>query len=431
MRSILLPLSLLMASAALLPAQQAPLDLGALQRAAVARDARAAQRALLERATDLRVQGVRDALKPQFSLSAQNTHQSDVTYLPIKLPTVAVPIPPKDRWASALDVTQVLYDGGATSHRAAIERARLAESEAGVDAAIEPLRDEVARTYFSVILLRATEQQLGYVASDLSAMLADTRARVREGAALGRDSAAVRAALIGAQSQAAEAHARQRAAAANLERLTGIVITDSTQLAAPEWGANIDAITGDVAALRARPEFARLSKSAERLDAERGLAGAENRPRVMAFGSAGYGRPGLNQFKPDVASFWQAGVKIEWAPFTWGSAARSRELATLQQRILATEERALGEQLARAVQGDLDDRRRLREQLARDDEVIALRREALAQGSAQQREGAITAAEGVTLRMDLAEAELARVRHRLELAQSEARIATTLGLSPR
>ena len=74
---------------------------------------------------------------------------------------------------------------------------------------------------------------------------------------------------------------------------------------------------------------------------------------------------------------------------------------------------------------------RLRTQLADDDEVIVLRDIALAQGEAQRREGVITAAEAVSLRSDLTEARLTRERHRIELAQAEARIATTLGLSPR
>ena len=63
--------------------------------------------------------------------------------------------------------------------------------------------------------------------------------------------------------------------------------------------------------------------------------------------------------------------------------------------------------------------------------MIALRELASAQGDAQRREGAITAAESVQLRTDVVEARLARERHRIELAQAEARIATTLGLSPR
>jgi outer membrane protein TolC len=425
-----------LATAPGLGAQQtttAGLELGALQRAAVARDARAAQRDLLGQSAALRLRGIDDALKPQFSLSAANTHQSDVTYLALKVPGASVPIPPKDRWSSALDVTQVLYDGGAASHRAAIERARLAEAIAGVDATLEPLRDEVSRVFFAAALLQSSERELTEMVRDLDAVLTDTRARVREGAALGRDSASVRAEWRSAQSRLAQARSARRAALATLGRLTGTVIGDSTPLLLPAWDERLRALdsAGDPAALRGRAEFARLDRSRDRLDQERALAGVENRPKVAAFADAGYGRPGLNQFKADPAGFWQAGVRVEWTPFTWGSAARSRELAVLQQRTLETEARALADQLARAVQGDLEERTRLRAQLQDDDEVIALRAQALAQGDAQRREGVITAAEAVALRSDLTEARLARERHRIELAQAEARIVTTLGLAPR
>ncbi|HVZ47971.1 MAG TPA: TolC family protein, partial [Gemmatimonadaceae bacterium] len=231
----------------------------------------------------------------------------------------------------------------------------------------------------------------------------------------------------------AQAQAARRATLANLRRLTGVTIADGDTLVLPDWSARLRGLDagGDAAALRARPEFQQLALSRARLDRERRLAGVENRPRVVAFAEGGYGRPGLNQFKADPAGYWQAGVKVEWQPFTWGSAGRNDELSVLQERVLTTEEQALADRLARAVQGDVENRARLKAQLADDDEVVALREEALAQGEAQRREGVITAAEAVGLRRDVTDARLARERHRIELAQAEADIVTTLGLTPR
>ncbi|MEA3244916.1 MAG: TolC family protein [Gemmatimonadota bacterium] len=414
-------------------AQQPPPTLADLQRAAVARDARAAQRDLLRDATTLQVRSIRDGLRPQFTVSASNSHASDVTYLSLKVPGVSVPIPPRDRWSGAMDVSQVLYDGGGTGRREAVETARLAENLSGVDAALQPLRTEVTNTFFAAVLLQSNERVLASAVAQLESVLAETRERVRAGAALGRDSATVRAEWRNAQARLAEVRASRQAALTNLRRLTGVAIADSAALPLPDWSAQLGAIdsAGGPAALRARPEFSQLELARERLGRERDLAGVENRPKVMAFAEGGYGRPGLNQFKADPAGFWQAGVKVEWRPFTWGSAARNGEIATLQQQVLATQERALAEQFARAVQGDLDNRARLRAQLATDDEVIALRQEALDQGEAQRREGVITAAEAVGLRSDLTTARLAREQHRVELAQAEANIVTTLGLTPR
>ncbi len=426
-------LAALLLLARLALAQQPPPTLADLQRAALARDARAAQRDLLRQATDLRIRSIRDALRPQFTVTASNSHANDVTYLTLRVPGVAVPIPPRDRWSGAVDVSQVLYDAGGTRRREAVESARFAESAASVDASLEPLRAEVTSAFFTAVLLQSSEQVLAAAVTQLEAVLGETRERVRAGAALGRDSAAVRAEWRNAQAQLAQVRASRYAALTNLQRLTGVAIADTTSLPIPDWSAQLDSIAsaGGPATIRARPEFRQLARARERLGRERDLAGVENRPRLVAFAEGGYGRPGLNQFKSDPAGFWQAGVKVEWQPFTWGSAARNEELAVLQQEVLATQERALADQLARAVQGDLDHRTRLRAQLAIDDEVIALREEALAQGEAQRREGVITAAEAVGLRSDLTAARLARERHRVELAQAEAGIVTTLGLTPR
>ncbi|MCC7194980.1 MAG: TolC family protein [Gemmatimonadaceae bacterium] len=412
----------------------ASVTLADLQRAAIARDARAAQRDLLREAADLRIRSIRNTLLPRFTVSASNSHASDVTHLNLALPGGApVPIPPRDRWSGAVDVAQVVYDGGAASRAEAVEAARLSENVAGVDAALEPLRAEVTGAFFATALMRATESELSAAVSDLETVLAETRARVREGAALGRDSASVRAEWRGAQARLAQARSSRRAAMANLERLTGVALPESTSLTLPDWGARLAALdsAGGAANLRERPEFTQVARTRARLDTERGLAAVENRPRVLAFLDGGYGRPGLNQFESDPARFWQAGIKVEWAPFTWGSSQRNEELAALQQKVLLTEERALADRLARAVQGDIENRARLAAQLRDDDEVIALRADALAQGEAQRREGVITAAEAVGLRSALTDARLARERHRIELAQAEANIATTLGLTPR
>jgi outer membrane protein TolC len=142
------------------------------------------------------------------------------------------------------------------------------------------------------------------------------------------------------------------------------------------------------------------------------------------------GRPGLNQFQVTPDEFWQAGVRVEWRPYTWGSASRTREQLALQARLLDTEERALAGALSRAVAGALAEVDRLRRQLEEDVEVIALREEVLRAAEVQHREAMITAAELVELRTDLLEARLTRDRHRIDLARAEARILDTLGARP-
>ena len=185
-----------------------------------------------------------------------------------------------------------------------------------------------------------------------------------------------------------------------------------------------------VAALRRRPEFEQFERSRLRLDREIAYTATENRPRLYAFGQAGVGLPGLDQFRTSSDAFWQAGVKLEWHPWTWGSAGRTAAAYRLQQQIVATEEQALGRQLARNVLADLEDIGRLKAALADDERIVTLRAEVERQSRAQFDEGAITTPDYVEARTDVVEARLALERHRVELAQARARYRTTLGLTP-
>ncbi len=138
--------------------------------------------------------------------------------------------------------------------------------------------------------------------------------------------------------------------------------------------------------------------------------------------------PGLNQFRTTSDAFWQAGIRVEWRPWTWRSAGREAEALRLQQRVLETEEQAFARSLARAVATQIEDIKRLRAALAEDERVVALRDTVERQARLQHDEGAITTADYVETRTDVLEARLILQRHRVELAQARAAYLTTLGL---
>jgi outer membrane protein TolC len=350
---------------------------------------------------------------------------------------VDAPRPPKDRWQAVLGVQQLVYDGGLLSGRRAIERARLAESREGVRAELYRLRAEVNASFFSAFLLQERAAELEALARDLEARLAVVRARVREGTALPGDTAAVQAELLRARQARDEVAAARRASLAVLSRLAGREVGEGTALALPDL-ADAAARARAAAAegggedgVRARPEFAQFARARERIGREAALATVERRPRVVAFGQAGYGRPGLDQFNEDPDEFWTAGVRLEWRPWDWGTASRRTEALRVEQRLVDTREAAFAESLERGVQQDLEEMDRLAAVVETDDRIIALREQVERQARAQLDEGVITAAEYVEARTDVLDARVERQRHRAALAQARARYLTTLGLEPR
>ena len=411
---------------------QDTLRLPAMQEAAARSDPRGQQRELLRSATDLRQAVIGSDRLPRLTLNGWASHQSDVTQPEFGTPGVTFPEFPKDRWQSTLDVEQPLYDGRDVSRRRAVEQARHAESEAGVEVALYELRSDVNSAFYSAFLLDKRAHEFEALVTDLDARLAAVRARVEAGTALGRDAAEIEAELVRAQLRRDEARASRRAALSILSELVGTPVDTTAVLTLPEEAPELTAPADQatLAGLRERPEFEQLRLSRARIDREAEATSVENRPRLFAFGQAGVGLPGLDQFKRSSDAFWQAGIRLEWRPWTWRSAARTAAALHLERDALATEEEALGRQLARAVATDLEDISRLKSTLADDERIVGLRTEVERQARAQYDEGAITTPDYVEARTDVLEARLELDRHRVELAQARSRYLTTLGLKP-
>ncbi len=412
---------------------QVTLRVERLQEAALRSDPRADQHALLRAARDLRLAVIAADRLPQLEFNGQATHQSDVTRPTFGVPGITVPDFPKERWQTTLDVEQRLYDGGDVARRRELEAARHAESEAALEVSLYELRSDVNSAFYSAFLFEKRWAEYEALVTDLDARLAAVRARVDAGTALGRDAAEIEAERVRAGLQRDEARASRRASLAVLADLVGrpvdttavlMLPTDEPERTHPADGATL-------AALRRRPEFDQFRRSRERLDREIAYTTTENRPKLFAFGQGGVGLPGLDQFRSSSDAFYQVGVKVKWRPWTWRSAGRTAAAFRLQQEIVATEEKALGRKLARAVVTDLEDISRLQAALADDQRIVSLRTEVERQARAQYDEGAITTPEYVETRTDVAEARLTLERHRVELAQARSRYLTTLGITPR
>ena len=411
---------------------QDTLQVERLQEAALQSDPRANQRGLLRAATDQRLAVLASERLPQLEINGSGSYQSDITRPTLNIPGAVFPNLPKHHWQTTLDVRQRLYDGGDLARRRELEEARHAESEAAVDVALYGLRSEVNSAFFAAFLLDKQSREFEALVGDLDARLAAVRARVEAGTALGREAAEIEAEQVRASLQRDEARASRRASLAILANLVGQRIDTGAVLVLPtdepERTHPVD--PSAAAGLRLRPEFERFRQSRFRLDREAAYTTAENKPRLFAFGQAGVGLPGLDQFRQSSDAFWQAGLKMEWRPWTWRSARRKAAAFRLEQDVVETEEQALARSLARAVAVDLENIARLSATLAEDERVVALRTEIERQARAQHDEGAITAEDYVETRTDVLEARLTLERHRVELAQARSNYLTTLGLTP-
>jgi outer membrane protein TolC len=364
---------------------------------------------------------------PQLTTNGEATYQSEVASIPVNIPGVEVPEPPKARVEAALNADLLLYDGGALEARRAAERAQLAAEKAEIAATLYPLRAEVSQSFFSALLLQERMRESATLIEELEARLALVRSRVLAGAALPGDTAALRADLLRVQQQRQELAAERRVALLVLGRLTGREISGADVLVLPELASERMAS----AELRPHPQYEVFAARGEALERQAAVIRARSRPQASAFGKLAYGRPGLQQFTDEFHEYGLVGIRVRWTPWDWGANRRERQELRLQREILDTEEAAFAERLRRQVERPLAAITRLREALETDERIIALREQIVRQTRAQFDERAVTAAQYVDALTDLEAARVARLRHRVELVQARADYLNILGVELR
>jgi outer membrane protein TolC len=409
-------------------AAQQPLQLGDLQQSAIATDPRSREFDLLARQSDLRVRTITATRLPTVSIEGQAQYQSDVPIAPFRLPN-GQPLfsPPKATYDSFFRVEQRLFDP-ARGAQTALERAQLSEQQARVRTTLFALRQQVNDAFFAAALLQERAGALQAIIDNLRARLSEMNARVREGTALASDSATIEAGMLQREQDREELNANRRAALALLSTLTGRQISEADPLALPDLSALVAEARRAPKELRARPEHQQFATSRERIARQQALASAQERPRLSTFARLGYGRPGLNFISDEFDTYALGGVQLQWRAWTWGAAAREREALALQQEVIAADQAAFAKGLTEAIEPDAATIDRLQNAVEIDRRIIALREQVERSAQIRLQEGALTASEYVDRSTELLQAQLALVGHRVELAQSSARLLTTLGL---
>src|SRR4029434_8601615 len=156
------------------------------------------------------------------------------------------------------------------------------------------LRDEVNEAFFAAALLQEQIGALGTTIADLQSRVHEASARVREGAALPSDAAAIEATLLSERQQDEELRANRGAALARLAQLTGQPIAADASLAVPALGDLVADARRRLETLRARPEYEQFDRARERAARQQEVSAATDRPLASAYARAGDGTPARN-----------------------------------------------------------------------------------------------------------------------------------------
>jgi len=375
-----------------------------------------------EAAEELRQGILTSYFLPQVSLTGKATYQSQLLELPFTVPG-AEPIDfYKDNYEVALNVEQLVFDGGAVAAQKDIvelENEYVAQSVA-VD--IYALHEKINDAYFNILLADARKSSLELLKEELEAKLEIIVSQVRNGISTESNADILKAELLKTEQQLLETAVEREAAGKVLGEYVGFKITKYTTFGLPN-----PAYSPNKSAKKSRPEYQRFELSRELLEGYDGLYSSEYYPKITGFFQCAYGRPSLNVFETDLKGYYIAGVQAKWTLWNWQKTGREREILQVQKRITETEEETFSKNIAVAAHKSQSQVKKLGALLKTDREIITLRERIAKHASSKLDNGLITATDYLTDLNAKIQAKLTMDIHQIQLVKAKVQYLTIIG----
>jgi len=385
---------------------------------------------LVERTTAFTLSRLGKDFLPSVQVSGQATWQSDVAALPQLLRDLLHSQGfdyrglARDQYRLAVDVRQLLYDGGLTAARREVARTQGEAETARTAVELYALRRRVDDLYFGLLF---ADERLRLNA-DLQGVLQANRARLgawlRGGVATQADVDAVEAELLRARQQAVEWQSARSVAQTVLALFIG---RDTTALAVLEKpSARMPAAEGP----DLRPEMRLFAAQASEVAARRRMLDAGLRPSVSLFAQGWYGYPGYNMFEDMGSRSWglngMVGVRLSWSLDRFYTRRTDRQELDNRLRIIGNARSVfLFNNRLQAVQ-DSGAIARARRLLEADEEIVRLRQH-VREAAERRLEGGVIDVN--TLVQEISRENEARIRrslHELEMLQNVWRLKETV-----
>lgn len=313
-------------------------------------------------------------------------------------------------YSAGIQISQTIYDGGAIAAGKRTARAQAEVSRGQLDVTMYEINSRVEQLYFGILTLDERLKHNRLLQNDLEISGRTVTEMMAGGIANRSDLDAVSVERMKALQAESGLKASRRAYVRMLSALTGTPIHDSTALETPPLPEEQPA---DAAANR-RPELDYYNARGRLLDERRRSLDAALMPRLGAFGTGMYHNKVMSRMSN---SLFAAGVSLSWnigALYTRQNDIR--KIDTERRRTESERETFLFNSRLQSenANGLIDN---LRQQIALDDSIIALREAIRDKAETKVKNGTETVNEMLRDINAVSEARQAKAIHEIELVK--------------
>ena len=369
----------------------------------------------------LRKSNIKVNYLPRVDFNAEATWQSDVTSINVPIPNISVPSPDKDNYKLTVDVSQLIWDGGATNSRLkSEENVRLLEQNK-VDNELYLLKDRVASLYFGLSSINIAILQLKIMEGELDKRIAEIHAGVNAGAILESSLIALQAEKLRI-GQSIDANLAQRDnLIESIYSITGTRIGEQTEIILP----NLTVPTNNQCN---RPDYKTFDLQQSYLSATSKILSSKRMPTLAAFAKAGYGKPGLNMLSSEFDTYAILGARLSWNIWDWNSTSRERQNIKIQQNIMNYRRDVFDNNFNSQVKSSMAQINSLEKQIASDEKIVELLEKSVQVSASQLKNGTITSATYLSDFNSLLRARIDMSLRKVKLSHEKVKLYFTMGL---
>ena len=389
----------------------------------------AKQIGLLDANMEKRIENLKTNYYPQLNFLGQASYQSAVTYVEISIPEnpyfsgedLAPPPIDKDWYKFQIDINQMIYDGGTTAKQKEIEYVNNQIDRQSVEIELYGLRERVNDVFFGIVLLQEKAKLQDLVEKEISSKLQTIESAVRNGTMLESNADILKAELIKLEQQQIEVRIGIESGFNILEELLSYELSGNELLNLPELVIQTESFN------YLRPEFDLMTMQQAKLKKLDDVLATGRRPRLMGYGQVGYGRPALDMLNNNFDTYAIVGARLTWNIWDWNVTRNERQILLIQSDIIGAQKETFEKNLKVGAESSRSEITKYEQILARDDEIIVLRKRIKNTASSQLDNGVITSTDFVTELNAEQEALLNKEIHRIQLVKAKVDWLTVLG----
>jgi outer membrane protein TolC len=267
------------------------------------------QYGLLEQTERYSLANIAKNYLPRLTLNGQASYQSDVTTLPIDLKSLGIPLDiptvSNEQYKAAIDVNQMLWDGGLTRSQRDLAKAASEVEKRRVDVSMYAVEEKVCQLFFGILAMNERLKIFDLKEKDILSNKKTVESLLKNGTATQSDLDQINVALLQLEQARTEQSETKLAFCRTLSLFIHEDVQGGTVLVKPASGFTPG---GSVF----RPELELFDAQTALLAKQSGAISAKNTPVISLFAQGGYGRPGLNMLKDDFDFFAIGGLRLTW-----------------------------------------------------------------------------------------------------------------------